>query len=126
MARLSAIATAAQRIKAKSFTINGEAVVLGPGGLSLSDELRRRKAADTAILYAFDLIEHEGEDVRNHPIPRPQGRAGAPVAQFRAGILFNEYIAEDGPCTLRTAWRMSAPRVYGSSTRCKRSWPLTP
>jgi bifunctional non-homologous end joining protein LigD len=33
-ARLSAIATAAQRIKAKRFTIDGEAVVLGPDGLS--------------------------------------------------------------------------------------------
>jgi bifunctional non-homologous end joining protein LigD len=55
--RLAAIATAARRIKAKSFTIDGEAVVLGPDGLSLFDELRRRKAADTAILYAFDLIE---------------------------------------------------------------------
>ena len=32
-ARPSAIATAAQRIKAKSFTIDGEAVVLGPDGL---------------------------------------------------------------------------------------------
>jgi ATP-dependent DNA ligase len=49
-ARLSAIAAA-------SFTIDGEAVVLGPDGLSLFDELRRREAADTAILYAFDLIE---------------------------------------------------------------------
>jgi ATP-dependent DNA ligase len=33
-ARLSAIATAARRIKARSFTIDGEAVVLGPDGLS--------------------------------------------------------------------------------------------
>jgi ATP-dependent DNA ligase len=31
-ARLSAIAAAAARIKAKSFTIDGEAVVLGPNG----------------------------------------------------------------------------------------------
>jgi bifunctional non-homologous end joining protein LigD len=33
-ARLSAIATAAGRVKAESFTIDGEAVVLGPDGLS--------------------------------------------------------------------------------------------
>jgi bifunctional non-homologous end joining protein LigD len=32
--RLAAIATAAESIKAKSFTIDGEAVVLGPDGLS--------------------------------------------------------------------------------------------
>jgi bifunctional non-homologous end joining protein LigD len=32
--RLAAIAAAAEQIKAKSFTIDGEAVVLGPDGLS--------------------------------------------------------------------------------------------
>src|SRR6266851_2483453 len=57
--RLPAIAAAAGRIKAKSFTIDGEAVVLGPDGLSRFDELRRRPAAHTAVLYAFDLIEHD-------------------------------------------------------------------
>jgi bifunctional non-homologous end joining protein LigD len=41
-ARLSAIAAAAARIKAKSFTIDGEAVGLGPDGLSRFEELRRR------------------------------------------------------------------------------------
>jgi ATP-dependent DNA ligase len=66
-ARLAAIATAARRIRAKSFTMDGEAVVLGPDGLSLFEELRRQEAADTAILYAFDLIEHDGEDMRNLP-----------------------------------------------------------
>jgi ATP-dependent DNA ligase len=33
-ARLAGIAAAAELIKAKSFTIDGEAVVLGPDGLS--------------------------------------------------------------------------------------------
>jgi ATP-dependent DNA ligase len=65
--RLPAIAAAAQRIKAKSFTIDGEAVVLGPDGLSRFDELRRREAAHSAMLYAFDLIEHNGADLRDHP-----------------------------------------------------------
>jgi ATP-dependent DNA ligase len=48
--RLSAIAAAAERIKAKSFTIDGEAVVLGPNGLSRFEELSRPEAARTAIL----------------------------------------------------------------------------
>jgi hypothetical protein len=64
-ARLSAIAAAARRIKAKSFTIDGEAVVLGPDGLSLFDDPRRRNAAH--IIYAFDLIEHDDADLRNLP-----------------------------------------------------------
>jgi bifunctional non-homologous end joining protein LigD len=65
--RLAAIAAAARRIRTKSFTIDGEAVVLGPDGLSRFDELRRREAADTAILSAFHLIEHDGEDMRTCP-----------------------------------------------------------
>src|SRR5215475_5033068 len=43
--RLAAIATAAERIKARSFTIDGEAVVLGPDGLSRFEELRVEAAA---------------------------------------------------------------------------------
>jgi ATP-dependent DNA ligase len=49
-ARLSAIAAAAKGIKAESFTIDGEAVVLGPNGLSRFEELRSREAAHAAIL----------------------------------------------------------------------------
>jgi ATP-dependent DNA ligase len=60
--RLPAIATAAARIKAESFPIDGEAVVLGPDGLSRFDELRRREAAHSAMLYAFD-----GQDLRDLP-----------------------------------------------------------
>jgi DNA ligase 1 len=47
--RLAAIAAAAKQIKAKSFTIDGEAVVLGPDGLSRFEELSRREAAHTEI-----------------------------------------------------------------------------
>jgi bifunctional non-homologous end joining protein LigD len=45
-ARLTAIAAAAECIKAKSFTVDGEAVVLGPDGLSRFEELRRREGVD--------------------------------------------------------------------------------
>jgi bifunctional non-homologous end joining protein LigD len=65
--RLPAIAVAAKRIKAKSFTIDGAAVVVGPDGLSRFEDLRRREAAHRAILYAFDLIEQDGEDLRDRP-----------------------------------------------------------
>jgi ATP dependent DNA ligase domain len=44
--RLAAIAAATAQINAGSFTIDGEAVVLGPDGLSRFEELSRREAAD--------------------------------------------------------------------------------
>jgi ATP dependent DNA ligase domain len=82
--RLAGIAAAAELIKAKSFTIDGEAVVLGPDGLSRFEELRRREAARTAILYAFDLIEHDGEDLSQSPVPGPEGCAGGAAGRSQS------------------------------------------
>jgi hypothetical protein len=68
----------------------GQASRAAPDGLSLF-EPRRREAADTAIVYAFDLIEHDGEDMRNlrkNALARLLGNS-------EAGILFNEHIVED-------------------------------
>ena len=94
---LLAIATAAERIKAKSFTIDGEAVVLGPDGLSRFEELRRREAAQTAILYAFDLTEHDGEDLRGRPFLDRKAALPRLLRDVEAGIVLNEHVAGDGP-----------------------------
>jgi bifunctional non-homologous end joining protein LigD len=106
--RLAAIAAAARRIKARSFTIDGEAVVLGPDGLSRFEELRRREASDTAILYAFDLVEHDGEDMRNRPFLDRKGALARLLRNTEAGILFNEHIAGDGPVVFAHACRLGA------------------
>jgi bifunctional non-homologous end joining protein LigD len=109
--RLLAIATAARRIKARSFTIDGEAVVLGPDGLSRFEELRRREAADTAILHAFDLIEHDGEDMRNRPFLDRKNALARLLCNTEAGILFNEHIAEDGSVVFAHACRLGAEGI---------------
>ena len=54
-ARLPAIAAGAALLKAKTFTIDGEAVVIRPDGLTHFEALRRRGAGAVAVLYAFDL-----------------------------------------------------------------------
>ena len=90
-ARLSAIAAAAGRIRAESFTIDGEAVVLGPDGLSRFEELRRREAARTAVLYAFDLIEHDGRDLRDLPFLNRKAALALLLRGTDTHILFNEH-----------------------------------
>jgi bifunctional non-homologous end joining protein LigD len=110
-ARLPAIAAAADRIKAKSFTIDGEAVVLGPDGLSKFEELRRREAAHTAILYAFDLIEHDGEDLRDLPFLDRKAALARLLRGTKAGILLNEHVAEDGPTVFEHACRLGAEGI---------------
>jgi bifunctional non-homologous end joining protein LigD len=110
-ARLPAIAAAAERIKAKSFTIDGEAAVVGSDGLSRFDELRRRSAAWAAILFAFDLIEHDGEDLRNRPFLDRKAALARLLRDTEAGILFNEHVAGDGPTVFEHACRLGAEGI---------------
>jgi bifunctional non-homologous end joining protein LigD len=104
-------ATAAEQINAKTFTIDGEAVVLEPDGLSRFEELNHRKDADTAILYAFDLIEHDGEDMRNRPFLDRKNALARLLRNTKARILFNEHIAEDGPIVFAHACRLGAEGI---------------
>ena len=72
------------------------------------------------FLYAFDLIEHHGADLRNLPF---LDREAALVRDTTAGILRNEHMAEDGPTVFEHACRLGAEgivskRVDGS--RCGR------
>ena len=109
--RLAAIAAAAAQIKAKSFTIDGEAVVLGPDGLSRFDELRRREASRTAILYAFDLIEHDGNDLRDRPFLDRKAALARLLRDTEEGILLNEHVAGDGPTVFEHACRLGAEGI---------------
>jgi bifunctional non-homologous end joining protein LigD len=85
--------------------------VLGPDGLSQFDELSRREAARTAILYAFDLIEHDGEDLHDRPFLERKAELARLLRDTKAGILLNEHIAEDGPTVFAHACRLGAEGI---------------
>ena len=119
--RLAAIAAAADQIKAKSFSIDGEAVVLGPDGLSRFEELSHREGARAAILYAFDLIEHDGEDMRNLPFLDRKAALAQLLRNTEAGFLFNEHIVEDGAVVFAHACRLGAEGCDGGPRRRLRS-----
>src|SRR5712672_1185184 len=110
-ARLPAIAAGAERIRAKSFTIDGEAVVLGPDGLSRFDELRRREAAHSAMLYAFDPIEHDGRDLRDLPFLDRKAALALLLRDTKAGILLNEHVDGDGLTVFEHACRLGAEGI---------------
>jgi bifunctional non-homologous end joining protein LigD len=123
-ARMRAIAGDAERIQAKSFTIDGEAVVLGPDGLSRFDELRRREAAHKASLYAFDLIEHDGENLRDLPFLDRKAALARLLRDVAAGILLNEHVADDGPIVFEHACPLGAEGIVSKRVDGNyRSWP---
>jgi len=63
-ARFPAIVDAALRLKAQSFLIDGEAVIPRADGMSNFRALRSRASHD-AVLFAFDLLLHEDDDLRD-------------------------------------------------------------
>jgi bifunctional non-homologous end joining protein LigD len=85
--------------------------VFGPDGLSRLDDLRRRGAARTAILYAFDLIEHDGEDLRDCPLLDRKAALARLLRDAEAGILLNEHVAADGPTVFAHACRLGAEGI---------------
>jgi bifunctional non-homologous end joining protein LigD len=104
--RYPAIAVAAARLKARSFTLDGEAVVTGADGVAVFDALHRRGRVTDAILQAFDLLELDGEDLRLLPLGKRKDRLARLLARVRAGIAINEHTDENGAVVFLHACKM--------------------
>ena len=48
------------------------------------------------FLYAFDLIELDGDDLRHHPLAVRKTTLASLVARAAPGLRFNEHIEADG------------------------------
>jgi bifunctional non-homologous end joining protein LigD len=124
--RFPLIARAVLSLKAASCLIDGEAVACDDDGLPVFDRLRYRRADGSVFLYAFDLIELDGDDLRREPIERRRVLlirllAKAPVV----GLQVNDHIVEPGDVVFRHACqlgfegivskRLGSPYVSGRS-----------
>jgi hypothetical protein len=85
--------------------------VLGPDGLSRFEEVRRREAARAAMRYAFDLIELDGENLRDLPFLDRKATLARLLRNTKAGILLHEHIAENGPTVCADACRLGAEGI---------------
>jgi bifunctional non-homologous end joining protein LigD len=102
-ARYPAIASAAAKVRAQSFTLDGEAVVCGEDGVAIFDALHRHGTARAAILRAFDLLELNGEDLRPVMLGKRKARLAKLLARAPPGIEINEHTDEDGATVFRHA-----------------------
>jgi bifunctional non-homologous end joining protein LigD len=103
--RYPAIAAVAAKLRAKSFTLDGEAAVSGADGVAVFAALHRRRAVPDAILHAFDLLELNGKDLRPLPLGERKAKLARLLAGSTAGIVFNEHTDEDGPTVFEHACR---------------------
>src|SRR5258708_17181150 len=62
--RFPLIVDALARLRSRSCIIDGEAVACDENGVASFDLVRHQRANDSVFLYAFDLIELNGDDLR--------------------------------------------------------------
>jgi bifunctional non-homologous end joining protein LigD len=104
--RYPLIAKAVAAIRATSATVDGEAVYCGENGLSIFEALHSRQHNDRAFLYAFDLLELDGEDFRPKPLHARKARLEKLLAKAPAGIQYNEHVDGDGQLVFDHAYKL--------------------
>jgi bifunctional non-homologous end joining protein LigD len=105
-ARMPSIAEALAGLPCRSAVIDGEAVILAEDGVSdffaLHAALARQHAPD-AQLVAFDLLQLDGEDLRDRPIEERRAKLADLIDGAGLAIQFSHEVDGDGPEVPRAA-----------------------
>ena len=105
--RFPVIAEAVARLRATSCIIDGEAVVCGQDGIAVFDLLRYRRNDFSAFMWAFDLIEMDGDDLRREPLEKRKETLARVLARANAGLRLNDHLEHaNGPHVFEHACRM--------------------
>jgi bifunctional non-homologous end joining protein LigD len=98
--RFPLILEALAGLRSGSCIIDGEAVACDNNSVALFDLIRHHRANGSVFLYAFDLIELNGDDLRRDPLQVRKATLASILSKARPGIRFNEHIEGDGPTVL--------------------------
>jgi ATP-dependent DNA ligase len=92
-------------LRVKSIIVDGEAVWAGKDGKSDFDRLHSRAHDEVVFLYAFDLLELNSEDYRQHPLEQRKAKLEKLLAQI-GGIRFSEHIEGVGETIFKHACKL--------------------
>jgi bifunctional non-homologous end joining protein LigD len=105
--RYPLIVEAALRLKKTSFVIDGEAVVLGPDGISDFDGLHSGRCNEEVRLYAFDLLVDDGVDMRDETLQIRKLWLSKLLKRSGDGIIYNDHdVGAIGPRLFEQACKM--------------------
>jgi ATP-dependent DNA ligase len=94
--RYPRIIEAMRALKASSALIDGEAVwCSGDVGKADFDKLQSRAHDNEVVLYAFDLLELDGEDLCDRPLEERKAKLARLLARG-GGLQFSDHLKGDG------------------------------
>jgi bifunctional non-homologous end joining protein LigD len=80
-------------------------------GLAIFDKLHSRACDHQVFLYAFDLLELDGEDLRPRPLEARKANLAKLLAKATAGIQYSEHLEGDGAAIFAHACRLGAEGI---------------
>jgi bifunctional non-homologous end joining protein LigD len=95
-----------------------EAVACDDNGVASFELVRHQRANGSIFLYAFDLIELNGNDLRRDPLEVRKATLRSALAKAGLGLRFNEHMEGDGPTVFAHACKM---RLEGIVSKRKNS-----
>jgi bifunctional non-homologous end joining protein LigD len=104
--RFPLIVEALARLPSRSCIIDGEAVACDDKGVASFDLIRHYRADERVFLYAFDLIEINGDDMRRDPLEVRKATLRSMLAKAGLGVRFNKHLEGDGPTIFAHACKM--------------------
>ena len=93
--RFPLVIEAVNHLKVRSCLIDGEVVCCDEQGMTSFQLLRHRRNEPQAFLYAFDLLELNGTDLRREPIEVRKATLASSLRKSRAGVRLNEHLEHD-------------------------------
>ena len=119
-ARYSWVVESAKALRVKSATIDGELVCAGKDGVADFSKLHSRCHDGEAFLYAFDLIEHDGENLRGQTLDERKRRLGKLIRRAPPAFALSIMTTATARACLRRpvgwAWRASSARGWIAAT----------
>jgi bifunctional non-homologous end joining protein LigD len=128
--QLPAVTDAMRTLPARSVTLDGEVVICASDGRSEFERMRAvfaRHGSHEALLYAFDLLELDGRDLRNEPWHVRRTALTQLLRDSAPGIRLCEHIEDaDGAVVFRAACTMGLEGIVAKrrDSRCSgtRDW----
>jgi bifunctional non-homologous end joining protein LigD len=105
--RFPSIAEAVAALSCRSCLIDGEVVICGDDGVPVFDRLRYgRRPQSSAVLFAFDLLELGGDDLRRSPLEERKRTLFKLLRKPTWALHFNDHIDEPGDIVFRHACKL--------------------
>jgi bifunctional non-homologous end joining protein LigD len=105
--RFPLIVEALATLHSRSCIIDGEAVACGDDGIASFDRIRHHRHDGSVFMWAFDLIELDGEDLRLEPLEVRKATLASLLRRATPGLRFNEHLDEqDGPLVFAHACKL--------------------